>query len=116
DEVGPHLNLFLTCARQKQPPVIVHIGTRLVYGTPRELPVNELHPVNPPCFYAAHKLLVEQYLKILSRTHGLRSVIFRLSSSYGPNGPAEPGRLGVWNEFIRKAMVGQNLVIYGEGE
>ena len=60
DEVGPHLNLFLTCARYKQPPVIVHIGTRLVYGTPRELPVNELHPVNPPCFYAAHKLLVEQ--------------------------------------------------------
>ena len=115
-EVRPHVNLFLASARNEQPPVVVHIGTRLVYGTPRELPVNELHPVDPMCFYAADKLLVELYLRILARTHGLRSVIFRLSTAYGPNGPSEPGRLGVWNQFIRKAILGESLVVYGEGE
>jgi UDP-glucose 4-epimerase len=114
-EVRPHLNLFLACAKRDQSPVIVHVGTRLVYGVPRRVPVDEAHPVSPTCFYATHKLLVEQYLSVLARTHGLRSVIFRLSSCYGPNGPSEPGRLGVWNQFMRKAVLGQPLIIYGEG-
>ena len=73
------------------------------------------HPLRPGTLYAAHKLLLENYLQVFSKTHGLKTIVFRLSSPYGPNAPSTPGRLGVWNQFINKALRGETLSIYGDG-
>jgi nucleoside-diphosphate-sugar epimerase len=91
------------------------VSSRLVYGTPITLPVDESHPLRPGTLYAAHKLLLENYLQVFSKTHGLKTIVFRLSSPYGPNAPSTPGRLGVWNQFINKALRGETLSIYGDG-
>jgi UDP-glucose 4-epimerase len=112
----PTVNLLLQCAERPAPPLIVDVSSRLVYGTPIGLPVDESHPLRPGTLYAAHKLLLENYLQVLSKTHGLKAIVFRLSSPYGPNAPSTPGRLGVWNQFINRAMRGETLSIYGGGD
>jgi UDP-glucose 4-epimerase len=112
----PTVSLLIQCAELPAPPLIVHVSSRLVYGTPIALPVDESHPVRPGTLYAAHKLLLEHYLQVFSKTLGLRTIVFRLSSPYGPNAPSTPGRLGVWNQFINRAMRGESLSIYGDGD
>jgi UDP-glucose 4-epimerase len=111
----PTVNLLARCAELPNPPVIVHVSSRLVYGAPLSLPVDESHPLRPNTLYAAHKLLLENYLQVFSKTHGLKTIVFRLSSPYGPNAPTTPGRLGVWNQFISKAVRRESLSVYGEG-
>jgi nucleoside-diphosphate-sugar epimerase len=111
----PTVNLLTRCAELPNPPVVVHVSSRLVYGAPLSLPVDENHPLRPGTLYAANKLLLENYLEVFSKTHGLKTIVFRLSSPYGPNAPTSPGHLGVWNQFISKAMRGESLSIYGEG-
>jgi UDP-glucose 4-epimerase len=111
----PTVNLLSRCAELPTPAVVVHVSSRLVYGSPLSLPVDENHPLRPGTLYAAHKLLLENYLAVFSKTHGLKTIVVRLSSPYGPNAPTTPGRLGVWNQFISKAMRGESLSVYGEG-
>jgi UDP-glucose 4-epimerase len=115
-EFLPHTNLFYACAKSPKSPVVVHASTRLVYGPPQYLPVDENHPTRPTSVYGAHKLSVEHYLRVIKATHGLRYVIHRVSSPFGPG--SKPGRdgFGVLNLFMRRAVEGDPLVIYGEGD
>jgi len=115
-EFRPHINLLVGCTNLSNAPRVVYVSSRLVYGTPLALPVDEDHPLRPRSLYAAHKLLIENYIEVLSKTNGLQAIVFRLSSPYGPNGGSSAGRLGVWNQFIQKAVRGETLHIYGSGE
>lgn len=111
----PTVNLVKQCVDVPTPPLFVHVSSRLVYGAPRSLPVDESHPLAPGTFYAVNKVLLENYVDLFSKTSGLRKIVFRLSSPYGPNAPSTPGRLGVWNQLISKAVRGEVLQIYGDG-
>jgi UDP-glucose 4-epimerase len=86
-----------------------------VYGRPVRLPVGEDHPVAPASFYAVNKLTLEHYLRVLGGTHGLRSVVFRLSNPYGPFWPAERKSYGIINQFIARALAGEPITIFGDG-
>lgn len=114
DECEPHLNLFIACAESLHPPRVVFCGSRLVYGKPEYLPVDELHPLAPSCFYAANKLVLEHYLRVLSETSALEYVIVRLSNPYGPH--ASPEGQTIINLFIQRARRGETLKLYGGGE
>jgi len=96
-------------------PVMVHVSTRLVYGTPRYLPVDENHPTIPASIYGAHKLAIENYMHVFRKAHGLRSVIMRLSSPYGPNAKTGDQAFGILNLFVNQGLSGQPISIYGEG-
>lgn len=114
DECAPHLNVFAACARSARPPRVVFCSSRLVYGKPKYLPVDELHPLAPSCFYAANKLVLEHYLHALSRTGDLEYVIVRLSNPYGPH--ASPAGHSIINLFIQRARRGETLMLYGGGQ
>ncbi|VUX56062.1 putative NAD-dependent epimerase/dehydratase [uncultured Woeseiaceae bacterium] len=115
DECLPHLNLFDACAKSPLSPTIVFLSSRLVYGPPVSLPVDERHPLQAQSFYAAHKLNVENYLHVYEHSHGLPFVILRLSNPYGPHVPAHDRDYGVINRFIRDALKGRTLTLYGDG-
>ena len=115
EEFIPHLNLFMACAKSPAKPVLVLCSSRLVYGAPLYLPVDEDHPVHARSFYAAHKLLLEQYLDVLAQTEGLRRIVFRLSSPYGPHAPSRSGSYGVLNMFMHMALRGEVIRIFGDG-
>lgn len=115
DEFRPHLNLFYAAADSPSPPLLIHCSTRLVYGAPERLPVDESHPLRPRSVYAVHKLAMETHLCALREMGRLDSIIVRLSNPYGPNGSSLSVRMGVWNRFIRAAAAREPITVYGEG-
>jgi UDP-glucose 4-epimerase len=94
---------------------LVFAGSRLVYGAPRELPVIEDHPLAPLCPHGVHKAMVEHYLAIYGRLHGIRATSLRITNPYGPGQPVERRSYGVINYLIHQALADRTVPIYGDG-
>ena len=95
---------------------VVFASTRQVYGVPVKLPVAEDHPVHPPDVNAVGKVCAEELLRVYQRVHGIRSVTLRLTNTYGPRMRIRDGRqmfLGLW---IRGAIEGTKLRVFGDGK
>jgi UDP-glucose 4-epimerase len=108
---------FLEICRRARPGVrVVYAGTRQVYGHPKRLPVDESHGVEPVDFNGIHKLAAEQYHLLLSSRGELDAAVIRLTNVYGPRlalGLPWQGFLGV---YVRNALLGEPLLVYGNGE
>jgi UDP-glucose 4-epimerase len=113
EDCRPQLNLFEACSESNA--MVVFCSSRLVYGKPQHLPVNEESKVQPQSMYAAHKLASELHLSVLAQTRGLRCSILRLSNPYGPHQEAAQKSYGIINQFIRTACSGHSIRIYGDG-
>lgn len=114
-ECQPHLNVFKSCADLNRDAVIVFCSSRLVYGKPQYLPVDEDHPLSPDSLYAIHKVTLENYLQVFGKLFGLKSVSIRLSNPYGPNMELKEQSYGLINIFIQQALAESALCIYGDG-
>lgn len=68
------------------------------------------HPVSP---YGASKLAGEGYCSAYYRTFGVETVCLRFGNVYGPG---SGHKNSVVAKFIRKAMQGEELEIYGDGK
>ncbi len=68
------------------------------------------HPVSP---YGASKLAGEGYCSAFYRTYGLETVSLRFGNVYGPG---SEHKSSVVAEFIRNALTGESLEIYGDGK
>lgn len=115
EECFPHLNLLVACAGSPSPPLIVFPSSRLVYGKPLYLPVDEDHPAKPTNIYGAHKITVEHYLRIYEQTNGVPYLIFRISNPYGPYQAAKNKGYGIINYFIQLALRGDPIRLFGDG-
>ena len=108
---------LLEACRQFNPQVkIVFTSTRQLYGKPVYLPVDEQHRVAPPDINGIHKLAAEQYHLLYHRLYGLRSVILRLTNVYGPRQLMRHNRQSFISWFIRQAMDGEVIELFGEGK
>lgn len=67
------------------------------------------HPVSP---YGASKLAGEGYCSAYFRTYGINTVILRFGNVYGPG---SGHKSSVVAKFIRRALEGKELEIYGDG-
>lgn len=67
------------------------------------------HPVSP---YGASKLAGEGYCSAYKRSFGVETVILRFGNVYGPG---SVHKSSVVAKFIRKALAGDALEIYGDG-
>jgi len=94
---------------------ILYAGTRQVYGVPEYLPVDEQHPVNPVDFNGVHKYAATQYHLMLSRTGHLDAAVLRLTNVYGPRIALDAPCQGFLSTYLRKALTGQTLEIFGDG-
>ncbi len=84
-----------------------------VYGEPRRLPVDELHPICPMSAYGVSKYAVEQYLRLFEGS-GLDYTILRYANVYGPR--QDPtGEAGVVAIFSRQMLAGERPTIFGDG-
>ncbi|MDI6739888.1 MAG: UDP-glucose 4-epimerase GalE [Candidatus Edwardsbacteria bacterium] len=66
-----------------------------VYGTPRRIPLDEEHPLEPINPYGRSKAVIEQALRDFDAAHGLRSVSLRYFNAAGASREAE---IGEWHE------------------
>ena len=114
--VRSHL-LFLETVRRVAPgAVVVHASTRLVYGRPHSLPVDENHPCRPVDVNGVNKLAGEQLHHVYRAMHGLRTCSLRLCNVYGPRQRICDDRQGVLPAFIRRALRHEPLGVFGDGD
>lgn len=112
----PMVYLLETCRQQKIKPVILFSGTVTESGMLAYLPVDETHPDNPITVYDLHKLISENYLKYYCRQNLVKGTILRLANVYGPGPKSSNSQRGILNLMVRKALQGEDLVLYGTGE
>jgi UDP-glucose 4-epimerase len=111
-----HLILLDACRRVNPTMTVVFPSSRLVYGKPRNLPVDEEHPLAPESIYAAHKLAAENYHLIYGRLYGIKSTVLRISNPYGPMQAGDARIYGIANTFMRTATQGGTITLFGDGE
>ncbi len=84
-----------------------------VYGEPVEIPQNEdTTPLNSKIPYALVKNTGESFLRSFYQEYGLEYTIFRFFNTYG----AKQTTNFVINKFIKQALMGKEIMIYGDGQ
>jgi UDP-glucose 4-epimerase len=107
---------ILESCRQFNPKAsLVYASTRQLYGVPQYVPVDEKHPTNPVDINGINKLAAEMYYTLYSRIHGLKTVSLRLTNTYGPRQHLRGDKQGFAGIFIRKALQGEKILIFGDG-
>jgi len=91
-------------------------GSRLEYGKPQYLPVDENHPTTPNSAYGISKLASTQLALVFARSHNLKTTIFRTSNVYGPHKKGSFKGYNVINYFIDEAKKGNTLTVFGDGK
>lgn len=85
-----------------------------VYGIPKYVPMDEIHPTDPLVSYGITKLTIEKYLLLFQYLYGIRSVILRVSNAYGPRQRLETSQ-GAVGIFLDRALRGLPIEIWGDG-
>lgn len=111
-----HLNV-LECVRSFNPEaVVIHSGSRLQFGRIDYLPVDETHPLRPRTPYALNKTAAENSYLYYNQIHDIKTIAFRIANPYGPRSQMRHNKYSMVNWFIRQAMAGNTISIFGDGE
>ena len=113
--IHPLTQLLETCRAWKLSPTVLFAGTATEVGLTDVQPVGESFRDEPVTIYDVHKLTAELYLKIYSGARYCRGTSLRLTNVYGPGPVSSVPDRGVLNTMIRKALRGEELVIFGAG-
>ena len=106
------LNVFHAAIDSNVP--VIFTSTDSVYGPNISAPLYESAQMMPINLMGVHKLSLEHHARVLGLTHGLNSISMRLFNVYGmwrPNWESD-----VISQFCRSALVGDELVVHGNGE
>ena len=107
---------ILEACRHNNPGVkIVFAGTRQQYGKADYLPIDEKHPMHPTDVNGINKMAGEWYHILYNNVHGIRATSLRMTNTYGPRQYVKDARMGFIGWFIRKAVLDEEITIYGEG-
>lgn len=109
------LSILEACRRNNPGVKVVFAGTRQVYGRPDVLPVTEQHLVRPTDVNGINKVAGEYYHLVYNNVFGVRACSLRLTNIYGPRQLVKHNRQGFIGWFIRLAVEGRELQIYGDG-
>lgn len=107
--------LMEACRRYSPSAKVIYSGTRGQYGSAITLPVSEDAPTNPRGIYEISNLTAEKIIKVYSDVHGVRSVLLRLTNTYGPRSQMKHSRYGVVNWFVRLALDDETISVFGDG-
>jgi UDP-glucose 4-epimerase len=108
---------LLEALRRRNPDArVVHAGSRQQYGRPRYVPVDENHPLEPIDVNGIHKAAAESATLLYHRVYGLPTCSLRLTNTYGPRMQMRHPRQGFVAWFVRVAIEGQEIELFGGGE
>ncbi len=108
--------ILLEACKKYNPKIrLINVGTRGQYGTAVTLPVSEDAPTNPKGIYELTNLAAEKMVKIYHDNFGIRSVMLRLTNIYGSRSQMKTNHYGVVNWFIRQAIDGEKISVFGDG-
>jgi UDP-glucose 4-epimerase len=108
---------ILEACRRVNPEIrIVYASTRQIYGKAKYLPADEDHPVHPTDVNGINKASGEMYHRIYGEVYGLRTASLRLTNTYGPRQLLKHNRQGFAGWFIRRVVLGEEILLFGDGE
>jgi len=108
---------ILEACRQYNPDIkIIYPSSRQVYGKSQYLPVDEKHPVCPTDVNGININAGEWYHILYNNVYGIRTSSLRMTNVYGPRQMVKHNRQGFIGWFIRLAVEGKKIQIYGDGE
>jgi UDP-glucose 4-epimerase len=114
--ITAQLSILEACRKYNSNVKIVFASTRQLYGRPKYLPVDELHPTKPVDVNGINKLAGEGYHILYNDVYGLRTCVLRLTNTYGPGmriKDANQTFLGIW---IRNLLEGKTIKVFGDGK
>jgi UDP-glucose 4-epimerase len=109
------LSILEACRRFNPRVKVVFAGTRQVYGRPDSLPVTEDHLVRPVDVNGINKAAGENYHLLYNNVFNVRACSLRLTNVYGPRQLIRHNRQGFIGWFIRLAVEGREIQVFGDG-
>lgn len=110
-----HLNVLEAVRNFNPEAKVLYSGSRLQFGKILKNPVNEDHPLNPLTPYALNKTAAENLYLYYHRVYNIPVAIFRIANPYGPRCQMKHSKYSIINWFIRNAMEGKDITIFGDG-
>lgn len=110
------LSILEACRKNNPDIKIIFAGTRQIYGKPQYLPVDENHPIQPTDVNGVNKTAGEQYHILYHNVYNLKTVMLRLTNTYGPRLLVKHNRQGFLGWFIRLLIEGKEIEIFGDGQ
>lgn len=107
---------MLIASRDEGVKRFVYAGSSSAYGDSPVMPKIETISVAPKSPYAVQKLTGEQYCQNFYNLYGLETVCLRYFNVFGPNQDPESVYSAVIPLFIKKMLVGERPVIFGNGK
>lgn len=94
---------------------VVLASSGAVYGAQSQQPVRETTNLDPDSPYAVSKLAAETYIHTIGRLWGIETVALRIFNAYGPGQHLPVSHAPVVPRFLRQAITGGSVVLYGNG-
>jgi UDP-glucose 4-epimerase len=110
-----HIQTLEACRRENPRARLLFASSRFVYGRIEYNPVDEQHPFNCLSIYGIHKLAGEKYYRFYHEAYGMPTVSVRIANPYGPRQQMKHSKYGIVNWFIRLALEGKPLTVFGDG-
>ena len=102
---------LLEAFRKRSGGGFIYVSGTSIYGYPEKLPVTEETPPQPDGFYPLGKFFGELLCQQYQKEHNLCIAILRISAPYGTGMRRET----VIDKFIRKALLSEDITLYGTG-
>src|SRR3954452_13809678 len=108
------LSLLEACRLHNPDVRLVFAASRQQYGRPRSLPVTEDHALVPVDINGISLIAGESFHLLYHEVHGVRTASLRMTNTYGPHLLLKHGRQGFITVFIRLALEGQPIRVFGD--
>jgi UDP-glucose 4-epimerase len=117
DEVNVHGTVvLLDAARRAGVRRLIFAASSAAYGDTPTLPKREDMPSSPLSPYAVSKVSGEQYFRVFASLYGMETLSLRYFNVFGPNQMPDGPYAAAIPRFIRAAIAGTPITIYGDGE
>lgn len=114
-QVMPAIRLLERCQAAGVRKVVFASSGGTVYGIPAAVPTPEHADTAPITAHGINKRMVEHYLELFRRLHGLDYHVLRIANPYGPGqSPFRPQ--GVVAAVLHRALSGAAIELWGTGE
>lgn len=113
--IEANINLLEACRMHNDNVKIVYAGTSAEFGGAEYLPIDELHPTKPKDIYGINKLAAEKYHLLYSANYGMKACSLRMNNTYGERHQMKHGKYGILNWFLRLALEGRKITVFGNG-
>jgi nucleoside-diphosphate-sugar epimerase len=96
-------------------PAVVYLGSRTQWGDVAGGEIAEDTPQEPADVQGIHKAAAEQHFALAARVHGLAVTTLRLPACIGPGQPFAGEDIGLVGGFVRAALAGRTIEVFGHG-